>query len=298
MATNPNPARITPEMWRLWEESKLIIPGVRLGGIYANKPAYHNTVDANKQNYPGNYSIKLALDLRGPRDKARAIDLTMSDAEMKKRTGYLKRSALHPDDNRLDAVREFYGTLDGKTVYGLTHNGPGKPWERSSSDPSHLWHDHLSIFTEFVDDWEMLEPILSVLSGETWEAYVIRTSGGSGIMLPAKGDKGYIVEYWQRLLEADGMQFKVPHNGVYDADMIAVVKAWRVKNNVEAGNGERLTAWMAMALQRNVFRGQPGPQGLQGDKGDKGDPGTLTGATVTISGTVTSVTGGGVVIRS
>lgn len=168
---NPNPARITNPLWRVWEESSRIIPGVRLGGIYADKNGYHDTRNSNP---PGDYSVVLTLDKQGPGDKAAAIDLTMSDGQMRLRTGYLKTACFHPDDDRVNGMREFYGTLDSRTVYGLIQNQPGGPWQQSYSDSSHLWHIHISIFRAFVDRWDMLEPLVSVLSGETWEAWKAR----------------------------------------------------------------------------------------------------------------------------
>lgn len=188
--TNPNPGLITNEMWNLWEEAERIIPGVKLSGIYADKKAYHNTVNNNKRLWPGNYSIKLSLDLKGPFDKARAIDLTMSDSEMVKWTKRMKASAEDPADNRLAAVREFYGTLDNKTVFGLIKNDENGSWRRSSSDLSHLWHGHMSLFTFFVNNWAMLAPILSVWSGETYEEWLNN-------MFPIKGDESEEVRFWQ-----------------------------------------------------------------------------------------------------
>jgi len=184
MAANPNPARITDALWRLWEACLAVIPGVRLGGIYAFKSGYHSSVNDNKANWPGNYSILLPSDLTGDFGKARAIDLTMSTVEMTKRTGHLKAAALHPDDDRLGCVREFYGTIDGRNVYGLSHGGPGQVWRPVTSDASHLWHIHISLFTLYCDDWPAepgvygLEGVLSVLSGETWNAWVLRKSSG------------------------------------------------------------------------------------------------------------------------
>jgi hypothetical protein len=167
---NPDPAHITDAMWTLWLECREAIRGVRLGGIYANKRCYHNTVNANQRTWPGAYCIRLPLDLRGPPNKARAIDLTMTSTEMRKRTRYLRRAALHPEDNRLAAMREFYGTLDGKTVYGLIRDANGA-WVSSTSDTSHLWHVHASIYTAYCAVWSVLAPIVSVLDGVTWNEW-------------------------------------------------------------------------------------------------------------------------------
>ncbi len=171
--SNPMPYRITDPMWRMWTEGRKIIPGVLLGGIYANKRGYHNTRKANQLNWSGNYSVRLSLDLQGPSDKAAAIDYTMSSTEMRRRTGYL-RDAVERSDPRLAAVREFYGTLNGNTVYGRIKDSRNGDWDSSSADNSHLWHIHISIFRAYVDQWSELEPILSVLTGESLESWLGR----------------------------------------------------------------------------------------------------------------------------
>jgi peptidoglycan hydrolase-like protein with peptidoglycan-binding domain len=188
MARNPNPTRIAEPTWRVWEETSAATPGVRFGGIYAPKPYYHSSVEENLAKWAPNYSIRLWLDLnRGNRKFARAIDWTMSTTEMKKRTGYLRRSALDRRDNRLRAMREFYGTLDGKTVFGLSKDDEDGPWNSATSDSSHLWHIHGAIFAAFVNDWAALEGIASAWSGETWEAWAKRKWGGSAPTLPVSG---------------------------------------------------------------------------------------------------------------
>lgn len=182
MATNHDPTHITNALWRHWEECLAVIPGLRLGGIYANKQCYHNTVTANKKSWPGAYCVQLPPDLTGPYDKARAIDLTMSTAEMKKRTGYLKRAAEHPTDDRLNCLREFIGTLDGVKVFCMIKDGVDgavHPWRVDwSRDPSHLWHIHESVFTEYCGIWDgALEAVTSVIAGETYEEYLGRKGG-------------------------------------------------------------------------------------------------------------------------
>src|SRR5690606_37757330 len=163
---NPSPSRISAGMWRLWTAAREVIPGAKMGGIYAGKPGYHSSRQENQSKWPGNYSIRLALDKQGPSDKAAAIDLTLSDAEMRKRTRYLADAAKR-NDPRLAAVREFYGTLDSRTVYGRIKDTRTGPWRASTADRSHLWHIHISIFRAYVDRWDELKPILSVLAGQT-----------------------------------------------------------------------------------------------------------------------------------
>lgn len=182
--TNPNPSRITAAMWRLWTERP--VSAWLLGGIYANKRGYHNSRAANQAYWPGNYSVQLPLDLQGPSDKAAAIDYTMSDVEMRRRTGYL-RDAVNESDPRLAAVREFYGTLNSSTVFGRSKNSRTGAWYATSSDSSHLWHIHISFFRAYVDQWEELAPVLSVLAGESLPSWQTRqgSGGGSSVTAPA-----------------------------------------------------------------------------------------------------------------
>lgn len=176
--TNPNPARITEPLWWLWITFKAAVTTARLGGIYADTRGYHNTRQRLKSWLPGNYSIQLDMDQRGPDDKAAGIDLTLSEAEMRKRTGYLRRSALDPRDNRLRALREFIGTLDGERVYCRIDGNAGLGQSRGSDDwtrdSTHLWHIHISVLRAYVNDQAAIEAVLSVLVGETWEQWTAR----------------------------------------------------------------------------------------------------------------------------
>ena len=181
--TNPIPEFITTPMWNTWLDCKKFIPGVLLSGVYANKPGYHSEVERNLRFWPGNYSVLLDADLQGIKDKARAIDLTMSDAQMRHRTALLRNSALNPKDWRLYQLRSFIGTLDSKKVYcriardsrGL---GEGRGEDDWSRDPSHFWHKHCSFFAKYVNNWSHFLPFISALKGQSfadWEEEAMAT---------------------------------------------------------------------------------------------------------------------------
>lgn len=176
MAANPNPAHISPEMWRFWEEFKKIEPTVKLGGIYANKPGYHNYRDALPS---WDYSRRLKDDLYGPGQMAAAIDLTFPDAQagdyktIRKYSTRLLNSGKDLKDMRGNYLREFYGNVNGDTRvdgWDFQYVGP------ATSDNSHLWHIHLSFIRKHLNNRVAFDAILSILRGETWPAYVARVN--------------------------------------------------------------------------------------------------------------------------
>jgi hypothetical protein len=261
MAINPNPARITDPMWQLWEQRPN--KAWRLGGIYADKKGYHNSVIANMRNWPNNYSIKLPSDLVNKnRDKARAIDLTMSDSEMINWTKNMKRAAENEHDTRLYGVKEFYGTLDGINVFGMAKDSATGRWRVVTSDKSHLWHGHTSIFTMFVDNWLVLAPILSVWKGETFKEWAV-----GGVSLPKQGDvNSEDVKYWQYVHNVVRKTVTPPSpalvaDGDYLEDTAKAFKDFWKKNG---GNGEfdgsKVTGWLALKYhQKLAFVSAPQP---------------------------------------
>uniref|UniRef100_UPI00046F05CD hypothetical protein n=1 Tax=Salinispora cortesiana TaxID=1305843 RepID=UPI00046F05CD len=157
-----NPDKVAEASSWLQEELLKLQPGTADGGTYTDKPGYHNTRVANS---PTDYSVLDDNDQGGPSDKAAAYDWTFSEAtNIAEYSSRLLASGQDPDDPRLDGWREFFGQADSDNeVEGWDFRKD----EAATSDPSHLWHIHLSEDRDKVTSFENKEALLSVLRGET-----------------------------------------------------------------------------------------------------------------------------------
>lgn len=186
MADNPWPGGITEQTW--WFGEQCVAMGGVSGGIYADKPGFHNTVVNNLAKYPNNYSIALPILKVGPRDKARAFDWTFPEAKTKnyfRINQYSARMdvASRARDPRLRGLYEWFGTRDGANI-------GWNIWKNvfSSSDDTHDWHMHFSWITAYLLDWAGPQGVISVLRGETLQAYLAR--GGKLIGQSGTGETG------------------------------------------------------------------------------------------------------------
>lgn len=281
MSTNPNPTYITNEMWKLWDDCVGIIPSVKLGGIYANKSGFHNTVNANKSRWPNDYSLKGIQNLTGPYDKARAIDLTMSNADM---VTYTQRliNACNANDPRVAGMREFFGTVDLKNVVGRAHDSDTGAWRFTTSDSSHLWHIHISIFTFYCNNAQVMSGIASVLKGESLADWI---SGGGNSMLCKKGQTGEVVKAMQMLLNEVGIGAPINADASYGPATSAKLAATVAGFPGVQANGENYGAceWSAVFVQlAKKYAGKDGEDGEDGTDGDNG-AGLAVGDVVTFS---------------
>lgn len=147
-----------------WLGSQVVkrVKSARMSGIVgdsAHRYGYHR---ARSVLPSGDYSTKLAADRAGDADAASAIDISLSPAMMRTVTRRFMDVATNKNDSRRKYFREFYGTLNGRTVTGWdTH-----AHEAVSSDDSHLWHVHVSVHRKYATSRSAAEALLTIFTGE------------------------------------------------------------------------------------------------------------------------------------
>jgi hypothetical protein len=161
----------TAERWLADEWEKLYRTAVLSGivGDLAHKArgGYHiSREDQPKTNYsvirpddkPGN----------GPSDRAAAIDMTMSTADMKtchtRLRNAWKNRATDPRMKYLNGWNGWDGQGDAGRYDVITGNV-------TTATPDHKWHIHLEIRRKYVNDMNAMRAILSILKGESASAF-------------------------------------------------------------------------------------------------------------------------------
>lgn len=147
---------------RLFSDLSSALPFiVNLGGILgdeAHTKGYHR---ARAVLPPDDYSVQLPRDRGGRPWAASAIDITPAASMHVITLTSRLRAAVDRADPRLGPVREFYGTLDGRHVYGYDLAVD----DEVTSDSSHLWHLHLSIYRDSASRPSLLRPLARILAG-------------------------------------------------------------------------------------------------------------------------------------
>ncbi|WP_375425999.1 peptidoglycan-binding protein [uncultured Friedmanniella sp.] len=114
----------------------------------------------------GDYSIQQARDKRGDEDAASALDWTFLDQTGDQGIRYWSgrlMTVCRAEDPRVVAVlREWFGTIDGRTVTGYS---PFRKRIVTSSDKSHLFHIHHSIWRDVCEDWPKLSAFADAVLG-------------------------------------------------------------------------------------------------------------------------------------
>jgi hypothetical protein len=158
-------------------------------GTYTFKPGYHSSRADNLANWPSDYSIRDAVDKLGASDTSAAGDWThlaakQGDYRSMDKYGERLERAFEDRDPRLAGWREALGQTDlDATPEGLDFRN----WTRRTPDSTHAWHWHFSESRAYAEDYDNKRALLSVLKGETLDAYL----AGGGKLL-AKNGSGVI----------------------------------------------------------------------------------------------------------
>jgi len=242
---------------------KALEPKSQLGGIYANKRGYHNKREnLPMPGYTFDYSIdEFSIDKQGPADEASAIDWTFPDAQSGNYSTiskYSKRlyAVRGGNDSRTVYMREFFGQIDSdSTVEGWDY-GKNKA---SSSDSSHLWHIHISIFRKYINSTGAMKAILSILKGETeaeWKAAnareVVFQYFDGRLPVLKKNDSDPIVPSGTYYVNRAQRALQVSADGDYGPETAAAVKALGISgkdgNTIDNDVWEKLYATWGMTV--------------------------------------------------
>jgi hypothetical protein len=106
------------------------------------------------------YGTTDSRDHAGDQDWYRAVDIGIQ--------GDTLHAACHRLDNavragQLPEVAEWFGTFDGHTVVGWYEGHP------SSSDSSHLYHMHVGFWTEYADNFQVMQRVYGIITGTATE---------------------------------------------------------------------------------------------------------------------------------
>lgn len=150
----------------------------RGGIVNAASPGYHTSrEDLIRQGRSNDYSIQSPADKRGNAKMAAGIDITFGSLAELITVQKRLRAACTPNadgkyDDRIECIREFIGTLDGRAVSGYNRYASGTGsrsrtgWFSSGfGDSSHLWHIHISVFRDRVENENEMRGLAEVIAG-------------------------------------------------------------------------------------------------------------------------------------
>lgn len=193
-------------LYRLYNTIAAGLPGQTAnGGVIGDQrhgSGYHRSRNAlKKAGKYGDYSIQASRDKKGNGNYASALDVTFHSTD--KMIAACKRleKACLAKDPRLNALREWIGTLNGETVTGYS---PYRGSYITSSDKSHLWHIHLSIFRDSNENDALLKQIAEVIIGTPEKPYVWDGKSFPGASRFYIGVRGDWITYLGKMLVKAG----------------------------------------------------------------------------------------------
>lgn len=214
-------------------ETKCGLKSAKLSGIVGDarhkaRGGYHQS---RMDNPAKNYSIVRPDDQGGPADAAAAIDMTLSDADMRLCTNRLVAAFTNTNDPRRKYLNAFNGTQDGKVA---------RRWDVyarkvSAASNDHLWHVHVEIRRKYAASPVAMKAILSILKGESVSAYLtsIGVSASVSSAAPSRAPK------FPGILKRNDRQTQPnPNVMIFQRQMIA--RGWKSIGKVDGFFGPKL----------------------------------------------------------
>lgn len=239
----------------------------RGGIVNATSPGYHTSMeDLIRQGRAGDYSIQCPADKRGDKTFSSGIDITFGTLAELVLVHTRLRVACTPVggkyDPRIECVREIIGTLDGRNVSGYNRVSTGTQsrakvgWVASGfSDPSHLWHEHISVLRDRCNNENEMRGLAEVICGVPAGALGWK---GEGVDTPAVPPP-VIVEYPMPTSGAIYLDKLVA--GTQDSDSVAYIQIMLAKVLkivlLRTGDYDPATIAAATKYQRDVLEDDP-----------------------------------------
>lgn len=114
----------------------------------------------------GDYSVQLPADRLGSPYAASALDVGLDAGDLRLAIDRLI-AAGRANDPRVHGMRECFGSADGVRVIGWDRHNPDDAHDdtTTTSDQSHTWHLHVSVYRMWADTFAAIAGIASVING-------------------------------------------------------------------------------------------------------------------------------------
>jgi hypothetical protein len=154
--------------WLASEWKKLYKSAVVSGIVGDTRHAARGGYHISRQDQPkSNYSVVRADDKAGRADAAAAIDMNLSESDMRLCTGRL----IAVFTNKSDPRRKYLNGFNGWNGSGSAKRYDIAGSRVSSASSDHKWHVHLEIRRRYTESMIAMRAVLSVLRGESVAAY-------------------------------------------------------------------------------------------------------------------------------
>lgn len=176
MGTMTEPTAVMWDIVDAWESlyATAVFSGINGDAQHQTKPGKHLSRSINNDKFGSNcWPLEAPNDKKGPNDKAIAIDMSMSTADMK--TCHNRLKAVYnnrANDWRATYIYAFNG-WDGTNGAGRYNLYKGTV---DSASDDHKWHEHGEGYYAFANDRRMFDAWVSALSGESADGDDLVTS--------------------------------------------------------------------------------------------------------------------------